>query len=78
LIYINFWLKAFNAFCVVTILTIWQYNEVMGKSEDFYTTTFIYKLTLRTLVSFTDSLNLCTILYLFYFQGKKAKRVRSP
>lgn len=67
LIYLNFTLKAVNSFFVVTILTIWQYKQVTG--EDLYTTTFIYKLTLRTLVSITDTLNICTIMYLYFYQG---------
>ncbi|TNV77836.1 hypothetical protein FGO68_gene16581 [Halteria grandinella] len=69
LTYLNFTLKSVNAFCVVTVLTIWQYKQATSTDTEMKGITFLYKITLRTLVSITDALNLCTIMYLFYFQG---------
>ena len=70
-IYFNFILKALNAFFVLTILTMFQAKQGTGDQDELIT--FMYNLTLRTMVSITDCLNILTIMYLFYFQGMKEK-----
>lgn len=67
--YFNFSLKAFNALCVLTILTLYQALQGTNTSRD--NLNFIYYLTMRTFVSIIDLLNLGTIMYLYYYQGMR-------
>jgi hypothetical protein len=67
--YFNFSLKAFNAFCVLTILTLYQ--ALQGTNTPRDNLNFIYYLTMRTFVSIIDLLNLGTIMYLYYYQGMR-------
>lgn len=64
-VYLNFTLKALNALSDAVVLTMYQ---IMDEQQ---TLEILYQVTLRTLVAITDCLNMGTLLYLFYFQGRK-------
>ena len=75
--YMNFSLKTFNAFCVLTVLTVYQVER--GTPDDDTAINWIYNVSMRTLVCIIDCLNMATIMYLFYFQGwQQLKRGRTP
>ena len=65
-------MKFLQSICVLFITTVYQYVQLYPDSplnNDFLT--LAYNICLRSIVAFTDLFNISTILYLFYFQGRK-------
>jgi hypothetical protein len=70
-IFANVSFKTLNAFFLFTVLSLFQYIRVIQNSSlNPDAINFAYNLTLRTMVTITDMLNLTAILHLYYYQGK--------
>jgi hypothetical protein len=66
--FFNFLLKLLNSIFVFSVLTAKQYDTLYPDSNsNTELLNLLFNITLRTMVTITDLLNVLTILYLFYF-----------